>query len=48
MKCVCIGYYKLPRDIGYLTHRIGYIETTGIGASVRHRPADNGVTLVNR
>ena len=45
MKCVCIGYYKLPRDIGY---RIGHIETTGIGASVRHRPADNGVTLVDK
>ena len=26
--------------------RIGYMETTDITASVRHRPADNGVTLV--
>ena len=28
------------------THRIGHVETTNITASVAHRPADNGVTLV--
>ena len=43
---VCIDHFIRCQDIGYLTHRIGYIETTSIGASVRHRPADNGVTLV--
>ena len=37
---VCIDHFIRCQDIGYLTHRIGYIETTSIGASVRHRPND--------
>ena len=42
--CVCVCVCVLSHQS--LTHRIGHIETTNITASVVHRPADNGVTLV--
>ena len=45
--CVCVcACVRACVYIKSFTHRIGHVETTNITASVVHRPADNGVTLV--
>lgn len=45
IKCVCVRV-RVIKNFDFLTYRIGHVKTTNITASVIHRPADNGITLV--